>query len=94
MFYNYKKYFSLVLLEVADANCKFIAIEIGGYGKQSDGGTFNSFQLNRHIKNRFFIPPHKRLPGSNIVMPYVLAGDETYPLLHTLLRLKHDGIVP
>jgi len=39
MFNNYKKYFSIVLQGVADANCKFIAIEVGGYGKQSDGGT-------------------------------------------------------
>nr|CAI5828891.1 unnamed protein product [Callosobruchus analis] len=40
-FFNYKQYFSIVLQAVADANKKFIAIEVGGKGKQSDGGTFH-----------------------------------------------------
>ncbi|GFO46008.1 hypothetical protein PoB_007251300 [Plakobranchus ocellatus] len=39
MFYNYKNYFSVVLQAAVDASYKFIAIDVGGYGKQSDGGT-------------------------------------------------------
>lgn len=77
---------SLELQGVADADYKFIAIEVGGYGKQSDGETFSSSELYQQIKCRTFIPPDRNLPGSNIVMPYVLVGDEAYPLLDTLLR--------
>ncbi|XP_058839521.1 uncharacterized protein LOC131695000 [Topomyia yanbarensis] len=87
MFYNYKKFFSIVLQGVADARCKFIAIEVGGYGKQSDGGTFNAsnlFQLLR--KGNLDLPPDRNLPGTNIVMPYVFLADEAYPLLQNLLR--------
>lgn len=86
MFYNYKKYFSLVLQGVADANCKFITIEVGGYGKQSDGGTFSSSQLYQQLKNRQFLPADTQLPDSDVLVPYVLVGDEAYPLLDTLLR--------
>uniref|UniRef100_A0A0K8U346 Putative nuclease HARBI1 n=1 Tax=Bactrocera latifrons TaxID=174628 RepID=A0A0K8U346_BACLA len=42
IYYNYKHFFSIVLQGIADANCKFIAVEVGGYGKQSDGGTFSA----------------------------------------------------
>lgn len=40
MYFNDKNFFSVVLQAVADANYKFITINVGGYGKQSDGGTF------------------------------------------------------
>ncbi|XP_046868908.1 protein ALP1-like [Drosophila willistoni] len=85
IFYNYKKFFS-VLQGVADSNCKFIAIEVGGYGKQSDGGTFNASQFYRQLKSRQFMPPDTNLPGSSIKVHYVFVGDEAYPLLETLLR--------
>ncbi|XP_030752335.1 uncharacterized protein LOC115879580 [Sitophilus oryzae] len=39
-YFNYLKYFSIVLQGVADADKKFLPIEVGGRGKQSDGGTF------------------------------------------------------
>lgn len=73
---------------MADANCKFIAIEVGGYGKQSDdGGTFNSSQLFQLLKkNEVHLPAATNLPGTNVLAPYVFIGDETHPLLPTLLR--------
>jgi len=33
MFYNYKKYFSIVLMAVVDAEYSFISIDVGSYGK-------------------------------------------------------------
>lgn len=45
MFYNYKQFFFIVWQGVTDANYQFIAVDIGGYGKQSDGGTFQASDL-------------------------------------------------
>jgi hypothetical protein len=42
MFYNYEHFFSIVLQGVADAKYRFITVYVGGYGKQSDGGTFQA----------------------------------------------------
>lgn len=48
-------FFSIVLQGVSDANYKFITIDVGGYGKQSDGGTFRASSLFTKIEtNRYF----------------------------------------
>ena len=70
-----------------DANYKFINIDVGGYGKQSDGGTFRSSALFLYLSDgRLDIPNETALPNSEITVPYVLIGDEAYPLLRNLLK--------
>jgi len=42
-FFNFKKYFSIVLTAVADSNYYFTAIDVGSYGREGDSyvqGTF------------------------------------------------------
>ncbi|XP_050337752.1 uncharacterized protein LOC126764053 isoform X4 [Bactrocera neohumeralis] len=87
MYYNYKHFFSIVLQGIADANCKFIAVEVGGYGKQSDGGTFSSSKIFNLLKSgELPVPGNTCLPNSEEFVPYVFLGDEAYPLLECLLR--------
>lgn len=87
MFYNYKKFFSVVLQGVADADYRFVTVDIGAYGKQSDGGTFKSSDLYYLLENKIIETPKvNNLPLSNMQAPFVLIGDEAYPLLTYLLR--------
>lgn len=91
-YYNYKKYFSLVLQAISDADYKFIAIEVGGKGRQSDGGTFHFSTLNKLLtNNRFNMPAPQNPPGSNQTLPHVLVGDEAYPLKTYLMRPYPSG---
>jgi len=48
------------LQDVADADKKFRTVEVGGRGKQSDGGTFCGSTLFRLLVN---VPPPQALPG-------------------------------
>lgn len=86
-YFNYLKYFSVVLMGVADADKKFLVIDVGARGKQSDGGVFTATELFRRLENNEFnVPPQKILPNSNISTPHVLIGDEAFPLKPYLLR--------
>lgn len=86
-FFTHKHYFSIALQAVADANKRFLTIEVGGRGKQSDGGTFNASSLNRLLeRGAFNIPEPRTLPNSNITAPYVIVADEAYPLKEYLMR--------
>lgn len=38
LFFNYKEFYSMVLLAIVDADCKFIAVDIGSYGREGDAG--------------------------------------------------------
>ena len=83
LFYNYKSYFSIVLLAVASADYRFVMVDIGAYGSSNDGGVLNNTALFKCLKKKKLgIPPSKLLPNDNkeICVPHVLLGDEAFPL--------------
>ncbi|XP_069591441.1 uncharacterized protein [Ranitomeya imitator] len=41
-YFNYKKYFSVVFMAIADADCRFIAVDIGAFGRGNDSQTFKN----------------------------------------------------
>jgi hypothetical protein len=87
MFFNYKKYFYVVLQALVDANYKFITVDIGGFGKQSDGGTFLASELFSFVDGkRIFFPEPDFLPHSNVTAPYAMLGDEACPLPPYLMK--------
>nr|CAI5839334.1 unnamed protein product [Callosobruchus analis] len=87
LYFNYKKYFSIVLLAVCDAQYFFTYINVGSYGGQSDGGVlknspFGDLLLRGHLK----IPPDQRLPNTDEGYPLYFIGDEAFLLLVNLMR--------
>ncbi|KAH8027334.1 hypothetical protein HPB51_004686 [Rhipicephalus microplus] len=65
---------------------RFIYVEIGHHGSNSDGGVFSESQLPHIIfsKNEGFLPD---APLGNIGrIPYYLVGDEAFPLKTYLMR--------
>lgn len=89
LYYNYKGTFSTVLMALVDANYKFIAIDVGAYGRNSDGGIFANSNLGKAIaSNSLNFPTDACLPGADQLgpVPYAIIGDEAFPLQEHLLR--------
>ncbi|XP_022165416.1 uncharacterized protein LOC111030301, partial [Myzus persicae] len=81
LYRNYKDFFSIVLLAMVDANYKFVAVDIGSFGKEGDSGIFLKSNMGKQILNRSFgFPEECALPGSNKVVPHVIVGDEAFRL--------------
>lgn len=88
MYYNYKEYYSIVLLAVVDANYRFVYVYVGSYGKECDSSIFKASTLWKSIEsNKLELPDEKCLPGSeNPKLPYFFVGDEAFGLSKHLMR--------
>ncbi|KAK3763023.1 hypothetical protein RRG08_050137 [Elysia crispata] len=92
MFFNYKKFFSVILQGVSGAKYRFINIDVGGYGKQSDGDTYQASELNRALTDgKINLPRPSFLPQTNVMASHVLIGDEPCPLLPFVLKLYNGS---
>lgn len=87
LFFNYKKTFSTVLLAMVDAEYKFIAIDMGAYGKNSDGGIFNDSAMGVSLRNGTFgLPKDVPIIDGGEALPFVIVGDEAFPAKTYLLQ--------
>ena len=79
-FFNYKGFFSLILLAICDARYRFLLVDIGDSGRHSDGGVCSNSSIGKKFENnRLGIPPPNKLPGSNICAPCYFAIDDAFP---------------
>ncbi|XP_050527810.1 uncharacterized protein LOC126897907 [Daktulosphaira vitifoliae] len=56
-FFNYKGSHSVVLLALVDADYKFIAVDVGSYGRNSDGGIFSKSTIGKRLSSNTFNVP-------------------------------------
>ena len=85
-------FFSDILQDVADAKYRFINTEVG---KQSDVGTFQASEPYHALTDgKLKLPGPATLPQTNVMAPYVLIGDEAYPLLPFVLKPYSGSNLP
>lgn len=83
----YKQRFSIVLLAVVDADYKFILIDVGSYGKDSDSTIFQRTSFyEKIVNNQLNIPGSKPLPGREKPVPHIFIGDGGFKLETFLMR--------
>ncbi|KAK7939069.1 hypothetical protein WMY93_002395 [Mugilogobius chulae] len=88
-YYNYHGDFSIVLLAVVDARYRFRVIDVGGYGRTSDGGILANSLFGRALRaGTLHLPPDQHLPGAEHrgEQPHVFVADEAFPLRRNMMR--------
>ncbi|KAJ8381289.1 hypothetical protein SKAU_G00020670 [Synaphobranchus kaupii] len=89
LFFNYKGTFSIVLLSVVDARYRFRVVDVGAYGRNSDGGTLALSPFGKNLQAGCLnLPEDSPLPNAEHLgpIPHVFVGDEAFPLRKDLLR--------
>lgn len=87
-YFNYKKYFSVVLLAAADAKYFFIFIDVGAFGREGDSSIFKNSNFGQRLMlKQLDLPQAKPLPlTSTPALPHVFVGDEAFGLNENLMR--------
>ena len=86
-YFNYKIYFSLVLLALVDADYKFLWVNVGASGSSSDAQILNRSKLKRRIENgRLGLPPPEPLGPGGPNLHYFLLGDNTFALMPWVVK--------
>ncbi|KAL2080736.1 hypothetical protein ACEWY4_024529 [Coilia grayii] len=89
LFYNYKGTYSVVLLAVVDAEYCFRVVDVGAYGRTSDGGVLANSTFGQKLQDGTLgLPQDALLPGAEHLgpQPYAFVADEAFPLRRNLLR--------
>lgn len=77
-------------MAVVDADYKFLYANVGSHGSIGDAGVFQNCKLNYDMQhNKLSIPKPEILEGTNITLPYMLVGDDAFPLREFLMKPIH-----
>lgn len=86
-FYDYQSHFSIILMALVDSDYKFLYMDVGTNGHASDAGVWHKCNLHQAVEgNDFNIPPPSVLPLSNVESPYVIVGDDAFPLKTYIMK--------
>jgi hypothetical protein len=87
-FYNCKGNNSIVMLALVDANCKFVIIDAGSYGRNSsDGNIFAKSSQGKSFQDETLIlTADVPLTENGEPQSHIIVGDEAFPLEPYLLR--------
>lgn len=82
-YFNYNKFFSIVLMAVVDSDYCFRYIDVGSFGNESDSNILKSTNLGKSLYGKTLNLPQPE-PLSNcqqgLSLPYVFVADEAFGL--------------
>lgn len=88
-YFNYKGYFSIVLLAVCDADGVFLSVDVGEYGRNSDGRALRESAFGKALANdQLNLPEAAPLPGESAGsdFSYYFAADEAFLLTNHIMK--------
>jgi hypothetical protein len=95
LYYNYKRYHSIVLMALVDCDYNFLVVNVGQYGGLNDAAVFEGSAFGQQLLHGRpqplpLPPPQPLLPGGPPV-PHVFLADEAFPLRENIMRPFPQG---
>jgi hypothetical protein len=95
LYFNYKKFHSIVLFALAGPNYEVLWCDIGEPGSAGDAGIFNDSDLKRGIESgKIRLPPPEPLPGDDKDVPYFIIGDDAFGLKTWMMKPFGSQMLP
>ena len=86
-YFNYKGFFSIVLLALVDADYRFLYVDVGSSGREGDAGIFDKSDLKNIMDNKTAgFPKAEILQGTSQPCEYHIIGDDAFPLRKDLMK--------
>eukprot|EP00795_Rhopilema_esculentum_P004426 gene4426-20660_t len=83
-YFNYKGYFSIVLLALASYDYKLIFVDVGASGRNGDAGLFETSPLNQQMKDKSIAFPEAEQFGETCIKFFFVFFGRALPLLGIL----------
>ena len=88
-YFDYEGNNSLILLTLVGPTYEIHWADVGCNGRASDGTIWNKSDLKNHLssaENGLHVPPPAPLPGRELVVLYVITGDDAFGLKTFLMK--------
>lgn len=74
-------------MALVNADYCFTFVDVGAQGRMNDAGVFACTSLyQKMVRGDLLLPPNRPLPGRQISVPYIMVGDDAFPLSTSLLK--------
>lgn len=78
---------NVIMLALVDAQYCFLYVDVGSKGRASDSGVWDKCTLRQGIEDKILsIPPATSLPFVTNKSPFVIVGDDAFPLKTYLMK--------
>ena len=79
VYYNYKGFFSVVLMAVCDAHYVFSLVNVGDFGSNNDSGVLENSAMGEAVAcDQMGLPDQEHVDVCKIPLPYFLVGDDIF----------------
>ena len=86
LYYNYKGFFSVVLMDVCDPHYVFSLMNVGDFGSNNDSRVLENSAMGKAFAcNQMGLPDQQHVECCKILLPYFLVGDDIFALKSWLL---------
>ncbi|XP_070185252.1 putative nuclease HARBI1 [Littorina saxatilis] len=88
LYYNYKGFFSLVMLALVDADYNFIWVDVGAMGHMSDAQIYsNASEVKECFEDGTInLPPPQPMTNDDRPIPYFMLADDAFALRTYLMK--------